>query len=87
MKPEQRVPISLYGIRKTANDALGSLWRHRVFGSSSRTWRTEFRARRLLGGHEWRVARGSRVPPHPRIRACLLTLPRGLLEERQDGQD
>ena len=43
MKPEQRVPINLYGIRRTVQDALGSLWRHRAIGSSGRTWRTAFR--------------------------------------------
>jgi hypothetical protein len=38
MKPEQRVPINLYVIRKTAHDALGRSI------EASRAWRTEFRA-------------------------------------------
>jgi len=35
MKPEQRVPINLYGIRMTAYNALP----RPVVGSSSRMWR------------------------------------------------
>ena len=40
MKPEQRVPINLYGIRMTAYNALPRrLTARRVVGSSSRMWR------------------------------------------------
>ena len=59
MKPEQRVPInhpvSLYGIRKTAQDALMS---SPVVGSSSHMWSTEFRASGVCSAAmngEWRV--------------------------------
>jgi len=72
MKPEQRVPInhpvSLYGIRKTAQDALMS---SPVVGSSSHMWSTEFRASGVCSAAmngEWRVAAGFWLE---RARRCI----------------